>query len=64
MIKDILHWYEAETIREEQVQRVLASVIRRIMAGEFDRPRSIGWFIPPLTSVAAIGILIVVMLNI
>ena len=63
MIKDVLSWYETETIREEQVQKVLASVVRRIKAGEFDRPRNVGWLMPPLTAVAAVGILVMVIMN-
>ena len=63
MLKEVLSWHEAETIREDQVQRILTAVIRRIMAGEFDRPRNVGWLMPPLTAVAAVGILVMVIMN-
>ena len=62
VLKEIFDRYAEDTITEEQVQRVLAPVLRMIREGRFDklRKRRFSWRENPVISVIAVLMLVIV----
>ena len=57
MITQVLHRHAEETITDEQVQRILSPIIKRINAGEFAKPKRKKKFRIYLTQIIESGVI-------
>ena len=61
-LRNVFDLYAEYSITEEQVERVLAPVIKMIQDGKFDKPRQkhFTWLFKSMMSIIAVGALILV----